>query len=144
MDPIPFVFGATIATGLVAAVTALWGKVSESNKRCEQGRADDQKAINELRALITARSDAEVTKAEERERRAEDREEAARNRALEIARILDDTKELTRMAVRDLRRIRSGKPIDLDTPIPGESGALVAKREGETSEFYQESKVGGR
>jgi hypothetical protein len=128
MDPIPFALGSAVAAGLVIAIGHLWHVVTESNKRCEEGRRSDRAEINEMKKMLIDRSNADVVKAEAREERASQRE-------VEIARILDNTKEMTRMVARELRATRKGYT---DTPAPGSDDALVAKPDGETSQFFQE------
>lgn len=126
MDPVPFTIAAAVATALVGAVLALWRLVVVGNRKCEERNARIEQEIKATKDLMIDRSNADVAKAEAREARASER-------AVQIATILDDTKEVTRWAVRVLRRY---DPDTHATPVPGGESALT-KKEGETSEFHQ-------
>jgi hypothetical protein len=115
VDPVPFIIAAAVGTTLCAAVLALWRMVVVGNRKCEERNLRIEAEIKATKDLMVSKSDADVAKAEAREIRASER-------AVQIATILDDTKEVTRWAVRVLRRY------DPDTqPAPRHGGS------GETS-----------
>lgn len=116
MEPVPFIIASVVGTSLVAAILALWRLVVVGNRKCEERNARIEMEIKSTKDLMIDRASVDVAKAEAREVRASER-------AVQIATILEDTKEVTRWAVRVLRRY---DPDAQPTPRPGSSGETSA------------------
>jgi hypothetical protein len=123
MDPVPFALASVVAGALVAAVLALWRMVVVGNKKCEERNSRIETEIASTKDLLVNRSQADVEKAEARELRASER-------AVLIATILDDTKEVTRWAVRVLKQY---DPESYHAPkqVSTETETLMLKKKGE-------------
>lgn len=115
MEPVPFIIASIVGTSLVAAVLALWRSHIVSGRRCEERNTRMEAEIALTKNLLVKKSEADVAKAEAREARASER-------AVQIAAILDDTKEITRWAVRVLRRY---DPDTQPTPRPGDGDSAL-------------------
>ena len=118
MDPIPFTIAAVVAGTLCAAILALWRIVVVGNRKCEERNARIEGEIKATKDMMIRRSEEDVKKAEARETRAAER-------AVQIATILDDTKEVTRWAVRTLNRY---DPQDLPA---------TERKQSDTTEYHQ-------
>lgn len=112
MDQIPFSIAAIIGTTLVAAIGVLWkfgtnaGRLRD--KECKARVLEMEKKIAEIYTMLVRKADAEVAKTEAREARAWER-------ALELSRVLERVSEITRHAVRVIRRNESANDA---TPMP--------------------------
>lgn len=112
MDQIPFSIAAIIGTALVAAIGVLWkfgtnaGRLRD--KECKARVLEMEKKIAEIYTMLVRKADAEVAKTEAREARAWER-------ALELSRVLERVSEITRHAVRVIRRNES---VSDSTPLP--------------------------
>lgn len=112
MDQIPFSIAAIIGTALVAAIGVLWKYGTNAgrlrDKECKARVLEMEKKISEIYTMLVRKADAEVAKTEAREARAWER-------ALELSRVLERVSEVTRHAVRVIRRNES---VNDSTPLP--------------------------
>lgn len=117
MEQIPFATAAIIGTALVGAIGVLWkygtnaGRVRD--KECKARVLEMEKKIAEIYTMLVKKSDAEVVKTEAREARAWER-------ALELSRVLERVSEVTRHAIRVIRRNepKDNPSVDDTTPLP--------------------------
>ncbi len=118
MEQIPFATAAIIGTALVGAIGVLWkygtnaGRIRD--KECKARVLEMEKKIAEIYTMLVKKSDAEVTKTEAREARAWER-------ALELSRVLERVSEVTRHAIRVIRRNEPKETVGDSTPLPRDS-----------------------
>jgi hypothetical protein len=116
MEQIPFSLAATIGGILITVIGVLWkfGIKNAANKdrECKARVTALETKVADIYTMLIKKSDIEVAKTEQREQRAWER-------ALELSKVLERTSEITRHAIRIIRRLEP----DVDsTPIPKSHG----------------------
>lgn len=126
----PIVAGA-VASALVAAILALWRWVIVSNRKCEERgiRMEDE---------IKLTKDLQIVAAKEERTRAEAREERAHERAVHVCAVLEHTTEVTRWAVKHLRRIDPDAALNA-TPLPSSRLRTPPPLKDDESNFFAEA-----
>lgn len=114
MEQISFAMAAIIGTTLVSAIVVLFKLYvsardsKDKDKECKERVRLLEAKVEDIFKMVVKKADLEVIKTEQREQRAWDR-------ALELSRILEKTSEITRHAMRIIRRHESDAEI---TPTP--------------------------
>lgn len=112
MDQIPMGIAAIIGTALVAALGILWKVNTTANqnkdRECKARVAALETKVADIYTMLVKKADIEVTKTEQREQRAWDR-------ALELSKVLERVSEITKHAIRIIRRHEPDAEV---TPLP--------------------------
>ena len=125
LQAIPTEYVIIAGTALGGAILALWKYVSVGNRKCEARNDSLQAEIQKTKDLLIKKSFEDVAKAEAREARAIDR-------SVSFSKILEDTSEVTRQAVKVLRRYDQDL---MRTPARG-----IRPGDEETVEIFNERK----
>jgi hypothetical protein len=133
MDAVSLPVAGAVASGLIAAILAMWKYVIIGNKKCEERNAKLESRVDDLQTKFIDRSDVDLVKAEERAEKAWHRERElgiiikdSSTAILRAATVIDNVSAVTKDAARLVRIAHEGGMLR-KTPLPmmDESTPLV-------------------